>query len=283
MREKGNQLIKERDIAVMAKALGVTSEHLKGLHDDDGLDELLDLDLDLDSDDVEEPVQQEEVEPEVEPDFEIDETANGISVFNFDQNKIRTVVDDDGGIWFVAKDVAESLGYRNAPDMTRILDEDEVSDTQMCVAGQNRKISLVSESGVFHATFSSKKTEAKRFRRWVTEEVLPTIRKTGKYEVPPQQERPALSKMREIQDDFAVGIEMAKMFGLDGNRAILKANNLVREVTSVDVLEKMDVSYLVADTQARPLTPTQIGKDYDKTAQQINTILKEQGFHAVTL
>lgn len=83
--------------------------------------------------------------------------AKGISVFNFDENRIRTITDDNGDVWFVAKDVAESLGYRDALEMTRILDSDEVSATQICVAGQNRKVNLANESGVFYATFSSKK------------------------------------------------------------------------------------------------------------------------------
>lgn len=65
--------------------------------------------------------------------------------------------------------------------------------------------------------------------------------------------------MRKIKDDFEIGIEMAKMIGLDGNRAILKANNLVREVTSVDVLAKMDVK-LIAEVQDNSLNPTQLGR-----------------------
>jgi hypothetical protein len=104
---------------------------------------------------------------------------------------IRVVMVDDAP-WFVASDVAALLEYRNAPDMTRMLDEDE-KDTQIVrTLGGGQEMTVISESGLYSAVLRSRKPEARQFRKWVTAEVLPAIRKTGRYEV---QAAPAPRKM----------------------------------------------------------------------------------------
>lgn len=87
----------------------------------------------------------------------------------------------DGEPWLVASDVAKILGYRNAPDMTRRIDPEDVSTTRSArsTSGGNPNVSIINESGVYNAVFGSFRPEAKTFRRWVTREVLPSIRKTG--------------------------------------------------------------------------------------------------------
>lgn len=192
-----------------------------------------------------------------EPEVEIDESANGISVFNFEQNKIRTVVDDNGDVWFVAKDVAESLGYVNCNDAIyrHCKNQGIVKHDSVNLSGKKYQIVLINEPNVYRLIMKSKLPAAERFEEWVVGEVLPTIRKTGKYEAP----KPEQSKMRTIKDDFEVGIEMAKMIGLDGNRAILKGNNIVRNTTGVDVLKAMDVK-LIAEVQDNWLSPTKLGR-----------------------
>tara|TARA_R110001583_G_scaffold134993_1_gene286772 strand:+ start:2176 stop:2901 length:726 start_codon:yes stop_codon:yes gene_type:complete len=97
--------------------------------------------------------------------------------FKFSTSDVR-VVERDGDPWFVAKDVSEILGYPSAPQMTRILDDDEKG---MHTLGGDQELSIISESGLFHAALKSRKPEAKPFRKWVTSEVLPSVRKTGGY------------------------------------------------------------------------------------------------------
>jgi len=92
------------------------------------------------------------------------------------------VLDRDGQVWFVADDVAKALAYRTANDMTRLLDEDEKGTHNVRTLGGNQQVAILSESGLYHAILKSRKPQARPFRRWVTEEVLPTIRKTGRYE-----------------------------------------------------------------------------------------------------
>lgn len=108
--------------------------------------------------------------------------GDGLRIFAYTDSMVRTV-EVGGEPWFVAKDVAEILGYRSAPDMTRSLDEDEIGTTQIVrsTSGGNPNMTIISESGLYHAIFQSRKEEAKAFRRWVTGEVLPAIRRTGGY------------------------------------------------------------------------------------------------------
>jgi len=112
-------------------------------------------------------------------------SASAPTIFNFRSTEVRTLV-LDGEVWFVASDVAKALGYPEAKDMTRILDEDEAGRHIVPVRSengveQNREVTIVNESGLYHAVLKSRKPEAKPFRKWVTSEVLPAIRKTGQY------------------------------------------------------------------------------------------------------
>lgn len=110
--------------------------------------------------------------------------------FQFNSTQVRTIEIDDL-IWFVASDVAKALGYREAETMTRILDPDEAAPHNMWIRSSNgveqeREVIIVNESGLYHAILKSRKPEAVPFRKWVTNEVLPAIRKTGRYEALPE-------------------------------------------------------------------------------------------------
>jgi len=126
---------------------------------------------------------------------------SNLSVFNFNQNEVRTVLKDDGEIWFVAPDVATVLGYRNAPDMVRNLDKDEVSTTQIVrsSSGGNPNITIINESGLYSATLKSRKPEAKQFKKWVTSDVLPSIRKNGGYIAGQENDDPELIMAKALQ------------------------------------------------------------------------------------
>lgn len=126
---------------------------------------------------------------------------SNISVFNFNQNEVRTIVNDDGEIWFVASDVATVLGYRNAPDMVRNLDNDEVSTTQIVrsSSGGNPNMTIINESGLYSATLKSRRLEAKQFKKWVTSDVLPSIRKNGGYIAGQENDDPELILAKALQ------------------------------------------------------------------------------------
>ena len=102
--------------------------------------------------------------------------------FNFESQQIR-VVEINNEPWFVATDVASVLEYRDAHDMTRILDDDEKGTQIVRTLGGEQSVSVINESGLYSAILRSRKPEAKAFKKWVTYEVLPSIRKTGSYSV----------------------------------------------------------------------------------------------------
>lgn len=110
---------------------------------------------------------------------------NELQIFNSEEfGDIRTVTIDSEP-WFVGKDVATALGYANPKNAvpTHVSEEDKLS-TQIEYAGQRREVTVINESGLYALIFGSKLESAKRFKHWVTSEVLPTIRKTGSYQKP---------------------------------------------------------------------------------------------------
>lgn len=99
---------------------------------------------------------------------------------DFDNLPVRWLL-VDGEPWFVAADVAVILGYRMASDATRRLDEDEKGTRSVRTPGGEQTVSVVNEPGLYSLVLGSKLPDAKRFKRWMTHEVLPSIRKTGSY------------------------------------------------------------------------------------------------------
>lgn len=108
---------------------------------------------------------------------------NNLQIFNSpDFGQIRTI-QKNGEPWFVGKDVAEILGYQNGSrDVNRHVDEDDRQNYQNGTFESNRGLTIINESGLYSLILSSKMPKAKEFKRWVTSEVIPAIRKTGKYE-----------------------------------------------------------------------------------------------------
>ena len=100
--------------------------------------------------------------------------------FRFDESSVRAVM-KDGDPWFAAKDVCDILELGDPSKTVERLDPDEVGTNSIRTTAGTREMLTVNESGVYSLVFTSRKPEAKRFRKWVTSEVLPEIRKTGGY------------------------------------------------------------------------------------------------------
>jgi prophage antirepressor-like protein len=98
--------------------------------------------------------------------------------------EIRTMTNEKGETFFVGKDVAEALGYNNPQKAIRDhVDDEDKGLNESFTPGGNQKMILINESGLYSLILSSKLEQAKAFKRWVTSEVLPAIRKTGHYEM----------------------------------------------------------------------------------------------------
>lgn len=108
-----------------------------------------------------------------------------LQTFNFEDLPVRTLTVDEEP-YFVGKDVADILGYSNSRKaLLDHVDEEDKLTSRIVTAGQNRNQTIINESGLYSLIFSSKLESAKRFKRWVTSEVLPQLRRTGTYSVNP--------------------------------------------------------------------------------------------------
>lgn len=109
---------------------------------------------------------------------------NELQIFNYNGNEVRTI-QKDGEPWWVLKDVCTILEIGQPVRVAERLDEDEVSQTHVIDSlGRKQEMYIINESGLYNVILRSDKPEAKPFRKWVTSEVLPSIRKTGTYSVP---------------------------------------------------------------------------------------------------
>lgn len=107
---------------------------------------------------------------------------NELKVFENEEFGNVRVIEKDGVLWFVGKDVAESLGYQNTRDaVSTHVDSDDKAEVAIHDGSQNRNMTVINESGLYSLIVSSRLPAAKQFKRWVTSEVLPSIRKNGIY------------------------------------------------------------------------------------------------------
>jgi prophage antirepressor-like protein len=153
-------------------------------------------------------------------------SLNSIIPFAFEESLVRVRVDENGDPWFVAKDVCRVLELGNPSEAVRHLDDDEKADLRITEVSSNgveqaRNMNIVSESGLYTMIFRSRKPEAKRFRKWVTAEVLPSIRKTGRYVAPRAEAEPALppSLMPLPQEALALRPSMRERLWSDAMQA----------------------------------------------------------------
>lgn len=120
---------------------------------------------------------------------------NNLQIFVYSGEQLRTVQRDDG-LWWVLRDVCRVLNIGNVTDTKKRLDPDEVDLTDLIDSmGRVQATTIINEPGLYAVILRSDKPEAKQFKRWVTHDVLPSIRKTGAYGVPPER----LAKLDEYQ------------------------------------------------------------------------------------
>lgn len=104
-----------------------------------------------------------------------------MQVFEYEDNDQFRVMDRNGEPWFILNDVASRLGITNSRSISSRLDDDEKDVIQIDTLGGKQNTTIINESGLYSAILRSDKPEAKRFKKWITSEVLPSIRKTGSY------------------------------------------------------------------------------------------------------
>lgn len=172
---------------------------------------------------------------------------NEIQKFDFKGAALRTLTDEAGEPWFVLKDCMSILDLGNPTETVKMFDKDEFSTTEVIDSiGRRQQTYIISEPGLYRLVMKSRKPEAKEFQRWVTHEVLPSIRKHGGYMAGQERMTPeqmALASMRWLQSKvdeqakqlkaqegkvlFANAVETARTSILVGDFAkILKSNGI---------------------------------------------------------
>jgi prophage antirepressor-like protein len=112
-----------------------------------------------------------------------------LTIYKFKENPVRTIRDDKGEPWWIAKDVCNILGLGDVRKAMKRLDLDECTlNTVVDSAGKQQEMYIVNEVGLYRLILRSNKPQAKEFQRWVTHEVLPSIRKTGSYSIKPGED-----------------------------------------------------------------------------------------------
>ncbi|MBF7081874.1 phage antirepressor [Desulfallas sp. Bu1-1] len=182
-------------------------------------------------------------------------------IFQYKEKPVRTKV-VDGQIYFVAKDVCEILQISKYRDVIAGLDSDERASILMDTLGGPQKMLAVNEYGLYNLIFSSRKPEARAFRRWVTHEVIPAIRKTGKYELPGK----ASFTMAEAQL-LNAKTRQAKLI-----KEILENNNLPEEYAVI--LVKRMTELLIRDEYNT--IPSQAVIDYDYHASRVLSVITKK-------
>lgn len=185
---------------------------------------------------------------------------NDLMIFQSPEfGQIRTV-EVDGEPWLVGKDVAQALGYSNTADaIQKHVDDEDKLASQIAIAGQKRTIIVINESGLYSLVLSSKLPGAKKFRRWVTVEVLPSIRKTGGYAIP--QDYPSALRALAAAEE---------------QRLALAAENERQKQQLADFEPIRQYVDTILESKGA-LAITQIAADYDISARRLNQILHDEG------
>lgn len=178
---------------------------------------------------------------------------NQLQVFDFEGSNVRTV-NIDGNPYFVGKDVATILGYKRTADALKAhVDDEDKLTRQFTDSGQSREMKVINESGLYSLILSSKLPSAKEFKRWVTSEVLPAIRKHGAYQAKPK-------------DDYQIPATYGEALQL----AATLQTKIEHDAPSLKYFH---------DQMRNPglMTTTEIAKDYGWSARKLNKYLESKG------
>lgn len=204
---------------------------------------------------------------------------NEMQVFQNEQFGEIRAFEIGGEHWFVGKDIAEVLAYHNTRDaLKKHVDSEDKADVAIHDGRQNRKMTVINESGIYSLIFSSKLPAAKTFKRWVTSEVLPSIRKNGAYIN--EQLLEELLESRETADEFFKQLKEEKKLVRASNRLIKTQSKLIGELEDRldDVLPEAEYcENVLLCENAIPVSI--IAKSYGMTAQKFNQLLHRIKIH----
>ena len=203
---------------------------------------------------------------------------NELQIFNNEEfGSIRTLMIDDEP-WFVGKDIAKALGYRDTADaLRRHVDGDDKLTRCFTDSGQRREMYIINESGMYSLILSSKLESAKNFKRWVTSEVLPSIRKNGGY-IDGQKEmtnEELLAKALVVAQN--VISEKERLLAAEREKSEkLEMENLYNEMQIEEMKPKVSYYDIILNSP-NTMNITEIAQDYGMSAAAFNRKLYEFG------
>lgn len=195
---------------------------------------------------------------------------NELQTFTYNSTQVRTL-ERNGEPWFVLKDVCEILGLNSPHKVADRLDEDERNQIPLVDSlGRKQEMTVISESGLYNVILRSDKPEAKPFRKWVTAEVLPSIRKTGSYSVKPEKSNKAL-EIKEINARVRLSNQFLKIAKIE----TLSAES--RNILAAKAAEVLAGTELIPqpDFDQKTYSAAEVGKMLGVTAQKIGRISNE--------
>lgn len=197
--------------------------------------------------------------------------------FDFGGRAVRVVKDEKGEPLFVGKDVCQVLGYVNHNDALNkhcrgVAKRYPIADN----LGRSQDMRVLSEPDVLRLIVGCALPAAEAFERWVFEEVLPAIRRTGSYSAPIVQEGGAAQAFSLLPK----AVEAAMALGLDKNAAALSADQAVFKLTGASPMKLLGVTHLVAEQQELFFTPSELGARRGMSGRKLNMLLAEAGLQA---
>ena len=207
---------------------------------------------------------------------------NDLQIFKSEEfGEVRTV-EIDGEVWFVGKDVTDSLGYANSRDaLSRHVDEEDKQVSGITTEAQSYNMTVINESGVHSLVFGSQLPNAKRYKHWITAEVLPSIRKTGSYSVNqlPQNLQIAQLLINQIAEQQKQ-IEKVETTIDNVKQAILPVTDNWREETNKKVTRICQAcgdAYREVRTEMYKLLEQRAGCDLNRRVQNLRYRMSESG------
>ncbi len=202
---------------------------------------------------------------------------NQIVAFDFESHDVRVVIGQDGEPRFVAADLLSTLNLdRKALER---LDDDEKGVSSIHTPGGQQEMTVVNESGLFNLVLGSRKPEAKRFKRWVTHEVLPSIRKTGSYAMPGAIAALPAPTQDRVTALLMIGEAVAKVPGVKHGIAMAATLTCIQENTGLSV-ETMRRALPACNDPLAAVNPTKLGEQIGLSARAVNLRLSALGFQS---
>ena len=197
---------------------------------------------------------------------------NDIVPFKFEDHDLRVIAGEDGEAWFNANDVCEVLDLGNPRQaLTTHVDEDDVQKLDTIDSlGRKQPSNHVNIYGIYALVLGSSKPEAKKFKRWVTHDVLPAIHKTGAYIAP---QRKAIS----VRDLMFIGREIAKLPGVSPTTAMAHTLATIQKEHGSSMVDMMRGLPAVSTERMQDMNATEIGKHFDMSPQAANKLLAAMG------